>query len=54
MNAKACVLQVKFVCRSENEVFLRMITNFVDISLQMTTLVKVAFSPKSIDKPKHF
>jgi hypothetical protein len=36
------------------EIFLRLNTRSLDKSLQMTTLVNFAFSPKNVGKPKHF
>jgi hypothetical protein len=36
------------------EIFLRLNTRSLDKSLQMTTLVNVAFSPKDVGKTKHF
>jgi hypothetical protein len=41
-------------CHSEIEVLLRMIAKFMNESLQMTTLVNFAFSPKGVGKPKQF
>jgi hypothetical protein len=38
----------------KSETFLRMITKFLDKPSQMTTLVNIALSPKSVVKPKHF
>jgi hypothetical protein len=44
----------KFCLSFKFETFLRMNTRSLDKPLQMTTLVNFAFSPKNVDKPKHF
>jgi hypothetical protein len=44
----------KFRCRSNLKFFLRLNTRSLDKSLQMTTLVNFAISPKNVGKPKHF